>query len=73
MSSGSFLQVDVRCPFYKYDDGRRRIACEGLVEDSSLALIYKKRTDFRIQITHFCCSQYEMCELYEILKRKYED
>ena len=26
----------VRCPFYKFDDGKRRITCEGIIEGSSL-------------------------------------
>ena len=43
MPSGSFKQADVQCPFYKFDDGKRRITCEGIIEDSSLALIYHNK------------------------------
>lgn len=73
MSSGSYLQVYIGCPFYKYDDGRRRITCEGITEDSSLALIYRKKSDFETQIRVFCCEHYERCEIYRILMEKYEE
>lgn len=73
MPSGSYLQAYVHCPFYKYDDGRRRITCEGITEDSSLALIYRKKTDFETQIRVFCCEHYERCEIYRILMEKYEE
>lgn len=71
--SGSFKQVDVRCPFYKYDDGRRRITCEGIVDKSSIAMIYITRTDFDIQLLSYCCKHYEKCEIYRVLMDKYEE
>ena len=73
MSSGSYRQVYVRCPFYKHDDGRRRITCEGIVEDSSLALIYHKKADYETQIRVFCCEKYEKCEVYQLLMDKYKE
>lgn len=73
MPSGSFKQADVRCPFYKYDDGKRRITCEGLIENSSLALIYQKKCDYEMQINTFCCEYFEKCEVYRILMDKYEE
>lgn len=73
MPSGSYYQVDVRCPFFKFDDGKRRITCEGLIEDSSLALIYHKKRDFETQIRTFCCEHCERCEIYRILMEKYEE
>ena len=45
MPSGSYKQADVQCPFYRYDDGRRRITCEGIVDGCSLALIYIRRVE----------------------------
>lgn len=73
MPSGSYKQIEVQCPFYKYDDGKRRITCEGLVDDSSLALIYQRKSDYETQINVFCCKHYEKCEVYSILVAKYED
>lgn len=73
MPSGSYKQIEVQCPFYKYDDGKRRITCEGLVDDSSLALIYQRKSDYEAQINVFCCKHYEKCEVYRMLMEKYEE
>lgn len=73
MASGSFKQVDVQCPFYKYDDGRRRITCEGLIDKSSIALIYLTRRDYDTQLITFCCEHYEKCEVYRMLMEKYNE
>ena len=73
MSSGSYRQVYVRCPFYKHDDGRRRITCEGIVEDSSVALIYHKKADYETQIRVFCCENYKKCEVHRLLMDKYKE
>lgn len=74
MSSGSYKQIEVQCPFYKYDDGKQRITCEGLVDNSSLALIYQKRRDYETQISVFCCEHYKRCEVYRmIMEAKYDE
>ena len=67
MPSGSFNQVLVRCPFYKFDDGKRRITCEGIIDDSSLSLIFRKKADQVKQLYVFCCRHYEHCEIYRML------
>lgn len=74
MPSGSFKQIEVQCPFYKYDDGKQRITCEGFVDNSSLALIYHRRIDYETQINVFCCDHYKNCEAYRmIMATKYEE
>lgn len=74
MPSGSYLQAYVQCPFYKYDDGKRRITCEGLLnDDSNIALIYHKKHDFEVQIKTFCCKHYQKCEIYRMLNKNYEE
>lgn len=73
MPSGSYRQIDVQCPFFKYDDGYRRITCEGLIDNSSLALIYGKKQDYEIQMDTFCCNHYTRCEVYKMLMAKYEE
>lgn len=74
MSSGSYKQVYVQCPFYKYDDGSRRIVCEGIIgEDSSTGVIFKRKSDYAVQISVFCCKNYQKCEVYRMLSRNYED
>ena len=39
--TGTYLQSFVRCPFYRRDDGKRRIVCEGIIDDSSICLIFR--------------------------------
>lgn len=73
MPSGSYKQIKVKCPFYKYDDGKQRIICEGIVEDSSLALIYHRKDDYAMQIDTFCCEHYTKCEVYRMLIDKYDE
>lgn len=72
MPSGSFKQADVQCPFYKYDDGTRRVTCEGIIDNSSLALIFHNKADYEIQMTVFCCEHYKKCEIYMMLIEKWE-
>ena len=73
MPSGSYRQIEVRCPFYKYDDGKRRITCEGIIDDSSLALIYHNKQVYAMQIDTFCCEHYTKCEVYRLLMDKYDE
>ena len=73
MPSGSYKQADVQYPFYKYDDGRRRITCEGLIDKSSIALIYLTRNDYDTQLLTFCCEHYKNCEIYRVLMEKYDE
>lgn len=75
MPSGSYRQIDVGCCFYKYDDGCRRITCEGLAgDDSSIALIYHRKEDYERHIDTFCCKHYTKCEIYRMLmENKYND
>ena len=53
------MQVFVRCPFYKHDDGKRRITCEGIVEESSLVLSFNGTADYRQHLELFCCGRYD--------------
>ncbi len=71
MASGSYLQVEVGCPFYLSDDGKRRVICEGPVDKSSLTLRFRRREDFQLHTREFCCKRYICCELYRMLMEKY--
>ena len=74
MPSGSYAQASVRCPFYKSDDGKLRIAFEGLVDSSSIALIYRRKDDYAAQMRTFCRDKYKNCEIYRMLmETKYEE
>lgn len=73
MPGGSFRQIEVKCPFYRSDDGVRRIVCEGIVDDSSTALNFVYKRDYETQMSVFCCEHYAKCEVYRMLMGKYED
>ena len=73
MPSGSYWQAYVKCPFYKYDDGKRRITCGGIFEGSSLALICHGKADYERQISVFCCEHYKKCEIFRILNSLYDE
>ena len=76
MPSGSFKgQADAQCPFFKFDEvKRKRIVCEGFVEDSCLALIYCRVKDYETQLRVFCCEHYKKCEVYRMLMAsKYDE
>lgn len=73
MQNGACRQVDVECPFYRWDDGKRRVACEGPVEKSILTLTFATAGDQRIQVDTFCCGRYQNCEISRMLTELYED
>lgn len=73
MASGSYKQVFVRCPFYHSDDGRQRITCEGLTSCSALTHVYAKKADYILQLTTYCCRNYNKCAIYKMLAQEYEE
>ena len=73
MPTGSYRQIEVQCPFYKYDSARR-ITCEGLVDNSNITLGYRNIKDYDTQLIVFCCEHYKRCEVYRMLmEAKYEE
>lgn len=72
MSSGSYLQADVQCPFYRFDD-RRRIVCEGAAQGAISIQMFKSREECEEHMLRFCCSSYECCPLQKGLMTKYEE
>ena len=73
MPSGSFMQVFVQCPFYQFDDGKRRITCEGIIDESNLMLFFRNKGDYEKQISVFCGEHYTCCEVYRMLMEKYQE
>ena len=71
--SGSYIQILVRCPFYKKDDGHYRIVCEGIVENSTITLTHQRESHYKKQMEIFCCDRYKNCEVYRMLMEKYTD
>jgi len=66
-TQSSYMRVHVQCPFYKGDEKRRRVICEGLVDHSTLSLSYGSAKDFQIQMKTFCCDHFQYCEVYQML------
>ena len=73
MSSGSYRQTEVLCPFYRSDDGKNSISCEGIGGGSSLTSYYRLRGEYRRQIEIFCCEHYAKCEIARAIMEKYEE
>ena len=67
MSSGSFKQVYVKCPFYHRDDSNCTITCEGILDNSTLTWRFRKKEDCNQQMDLFCCNYYKNCEVYRML------
>ena len=76
MPKGTYKgQSDAQCPFYRTDDHtKRRIICEGIVDESTLALTYRQKFDYDKQLEVFCCEHYKKCEIYRMLmEAKYDE
>ena len=76
MPSGSFTaQAYVQCPFFKFDEEKRkRIVCEGFVDGSTLAIRFSRNADYKAQLGVFCCEHFKKCEVYRmIMKAKYDE
>lgn len=72
-TKSSYLRAQVTCPFYKGDENRRKIICEGIVDRSTLSLSFGSTKDFSVQTKTFCCASYKNCEIYRMLmENKYE-
>ena len=66
-------QVYVKCPFYRNDDGKTVVSCEGFVDGSTVKLQYRRKADFKQQMEIFCCDHYKNCEIYRaLMEAKYD-
>jgi len=63
----------VQCPFYRFDDKKRSITCEGIIDRSHITLSYQNGRDQRKQLEVFCCEHYKKCEIYRMLMRNKYD
>lgn len=73
MSSGSWMQADVRCPFYRHDDGSRIITCDGVIPDSDTKSRFPTRAARQNHMKLFCCDGYKTCEVYLAVMQRYEE
>jgi hypothetical protein len=70
--STMFDDVEVRCPFFR-SSGKRKITCEGITDDCTTTLNFSSHEKRDIQCRVFCDDKYEYCEIYRMLREKYED
>lgn len=77
----SFLDVNAKCPFYKTDDGRAKVICEGIDTAVCIKLSWHKtdgkgkneKEEFRKFFKEKCSSKYEGCPIYRmIMSEKYD-
>lgn len=68
-------RTDAQCPFFSADiPGKKRIICEGIVDESTLALTFHRKKDYDTQLCVFCCEHYKKCEVYiMIMAAKYDE
>ena len=72
MPSGS-LKAHIKCPFYRYDDTKIRITCEGTTESNSISQTFHTKAEFKNYIRKYCCKSYKSCKLYELAMEKYKE
>ena len=73
MPSGSFRQADIRCPYYKWGNGKNRISCEGIIPDSQIQNFFRRPTDLAAQVRIVWTGCYEKCEVAAVLEQRYKE
>ena len=65
---------EVVCPFYCSDDGRMRIVCEGVADDSHFVQQFGHKAAYRKQMQLFCAGNCTCCEVFRmIVAAKYDE
>lgn len=72
MDTEIVMRNAVGCPFYRRDDNRSKITCEGIVDGSTVTLSFIRLRDFDTQMRVFCCEYFRKCEIYRMLMEKYD-
>lgn len=72
--SGSYLQADVKCPFYIKDTIGQcsSLICEGIKDKTQLRLVFRHIEDKLPYMNTYCNAQYSNCKLYRIINEQYE-
>lgn len=73
MASGSYIQVDVLCPFYRSDTNRpTAIQCEGVESSNKLSLRFKNIADKKEYMGRFCTTcDYDRCRVFRAVYEQY--
>lgn len=75
MPSGSYLQVNVLCPFYALDVNRPSyIQCEGVEPTNTLAIKFKNKSDKNEYMKKYCMTHhYERCRVFKAVYEQYRE
>lgn len=70
-----WTELDVRCPFYRSDEGEGRcISCEGIVEGMDSISRFRSMALKDRHMGLYCVAAYEHCPMYRsIYASKYAD
>lgn len=68
----SWVDKYAECPFYKYDDGKKSVTCEGYKKTCVVRTIFVTNGSMEVHLKAFCCKDYQKCPLYPLLVKKYE-
>lgn len=69
MANGSYIQVDVQCPFYRTDlPGERKLVCEEITEnETSTTRMFKTKAKMYEFMREYCCKNYKYCEYFRMM------
>ena len=67
----SYISADVKCPYYKDDKGQKLI-CEGIDRGCNTHFQYETTKQKLKRMEKHCTKDYNQCELYQILEKKYK-
>lgn len=63
----------VECPFYKYNDGKKCITCEGFKKTCVVRTIFVTNASMEVHRKAYCCKDYKKCPLYAMLMKQYDN
>lgn len=72
---GQYWEREVKCPFFKREDKKtHRISCEGVTHNTTISLVFGevKEVERKDYLWHYCCRDYERCEIFKAVSKKYE-
>lgn len=62
----------VCCPFYKREEGKFGIVCEGYIQDTVAKNIFRSEKRKREHMKRYCCENYIECPFCRVMEEKYE-
>lgn len=68
----TYDDVDVKCPFFT-SRSRRKIVCEGITDDCVNIISFFAPSKANLHCEVYCNDKFTYCEIYQMLKEKYED